>query len=96
MERKPIIETDIFVTIPSINDDAIYDFKCFDGHAIGERVCDTENAPKTIRMKYPKLDEVLEDENKSSYVLEYRGLYDLTPADIHYGDIMMAYGEVVE
>lgn len=93
--KEPILETDIIVTLPNIKDDAIYDLKCYDGYATGERICDTENAPKNIRLEYPTLEEVLADEEKVSYVLEYRGLYDLTPNDIHYGDIMMAYGEVV-
>lgn len=93
--KEPILETDIIVTLPNIKDDAIYDLKCYDGYATGERICDNEQAPKVIRMEYPKLAEVLADEEKASYVLEYRGLYDLTPNDIHYGDIMVAYGEVV-
>jgi hypothetical protein len=27
-------------------------------------------------------------------VLEYRGLFDLTKDDIHYGDIMLTYGKI--
>ena len=93
--KEPILETDILVYFPHLKDDAIYDLECYDGYATGERICDTENAPKNVRLEYPTLEEVLADEQKASYVLEYRGLYDLTPSDIHYGDIMMAYGEVV-
>lgn len=45
-------------------------------------------------MTYPTLAEIKADEELARYVLKYRGLYDLTIDDIHYGDIMMALGEV--
>lgn len=90
----PILETDILVCLPNIEGEVTYDFECYDGYATGSRVDNTENAPKEIRMVYPTLAEIKADEEKAEYVLEYRGLYDLSVEDIHYGDIMMAYGEV--
>jgi hypothetical protein len=39
-------------------------------------------------------EEVLANEEMCNEVLEYRGLADLTKKDIHYGDIMLAYGKV--
>lgn len=92
---EPILETDILVNIPNIKGEVTYDLKCYDGYAFGCRRDDNEKAPKEIRMEYPTLAEVKEDDEKANYVLEYRGLYDLSVDDIHYGDIMMAYGQVV-
>lgn len=74
-----------------------YNCECKDGVAIGT-LCDESdtNAPKKIKIEYPLLKEILEDEDKCDYILQYRGLYDLTASDINYGDIMMAYGDIVE
>ena len=55
------------------------------------------NAPKTIRMEYLTLDDVLSDKGGIAYdILRYRGLYNLDVQDIHYGDIMMYLGEIVD
>lgn len=74
---------------------ADYDVECKDGEAIAT-ICDDclGEAPRKVRLQYPTLDEVLADPEKSEYVLKYRGLHDLTPSDIHYGDIMLAFGDV--
>ena len=53
-----------------------------------------KKAPKKIRVTYPKRKDVLKNRDMSDYVLEYRGLYDLTAINIHCGDIMMAYGKI--
>lgn len=71
-----------------------YDMECKDGMAIG-KLNDDSDAPGVIKVTYPKLDEVLSDEKLSNYVLKYRGLHDLRPEDITYGDIMMALGKIV-
>jgi hypothetical protein len=42
------------------------------------------------------LEEILADEDDCDHILEYRGLYDLTPSDIHYGDVMVTFGEITE
>lgn len=70
-----------------------YSMECYDGYAIG-KTTEGDGIRPVIKMTYPKLDEVLADEKLSKYVLQYRGLYDLTPEDIHYGDVMMALGEI--
>ena len=73
-----------------------YDMECYDGYAIGKLVDDVD-APATIRMEYPTLDEVLSDKGGiADDILFYRGLWDKTADDIHYGDIMMYLGEIVE
>lgn len=94
METKDtIFESGIEVTIGEFTYE--YDVECKDGEAIGT-LCDSNApiAPKTIKMTYPKLADVLADEDMANHVLQYRGLYDLTPSDIHYGDVMMTYGDV--
>lgn len=96
MEKKSILETGILVPISNTLNEVEYALTCFDGYAIGQLTDDEPTAPETIKMTYPTLDEILADEEKANYVLEYRGLYDLTKEDIHFGDIMMAFGEVVK
>lgn len=72
-----------------------YNIQCFDGHATAYKADeDDEIAPNVVEMTYPTLAEVLADEEKAEEVLEYRGLWDLKPSDIHYGDIMMCYGKI--
>lgn len=72
----------------------IYDVECFDGYGIGINIDNEDDAPRTIKVIYPTLEEVLSNEKDTEYVLRYRGLYDLTPANIKYDDIMMAYGKI--
>ena len=74
-----------------------YDMECYDGYAIGTLLDEEYQCPNTIRMEYPTLDEVLSDKGGvAEDILQYRGLYDKTANDIHYGDIMMYLGEIVE
>lgn len=65
--------------------------KCYDGYAIAT----TKNG-STLNLTYPKREDVIKDENLCKYVLDYRGLFDLTSNDIHYGDIMISLGEIKE
>lgn len=72
-----------------------YDMECYDGYAIGKLVDDVD-APAIIRMEYPKIADVLSDMGGvADDILQYRGLFDKTADDIHYGDIMMYLGEIV-
>lgn len=71
-----------------------YDMECYDGYAIGKLVEDVD-APATICMEYPTLEDVLKDLDLCHRILKHRGLYDLALIDIHYGDIMMYLGEIV-
>jgi hypothetical protein len=97
MKKKSIIEEEILFTDKKFfgdKEEHAYDCVCYDGEAI----CtisdeEDENAPKEIIVKYPRKRELTNDQK--DYILEYRGLYDLTRKDIHYGDIMMAYGKIV-
>jgi hypothetical protein len=73
-----------------------YNVTCYDGYAIGDLIDEEDDAPKHIRLEYPKIKEVIRDEDKSNYVLRYRGLWDLGIESINYGDIMISLGDIVE
>lgn len=45
-------------------------------------------------LKYPTLQEVLNDRVMTNEVLTYCGLYDLNAKDLNYGDLMLTYGEI--
>lgn len=96
MENKDfIIEEEVLVNIWQY-EDAPYRMECYDGYAIGTLLDEEYQCPNTIRMEYPKLEDVLKDLDLCHRILKYRGLYDLAPIDIHFGDIMMYLGEIVE
>jgi hypothetical protein len=96
MENKDfIIEEKVLVNIWQY-EDAPYRMECYDGYAIGTLLDEEYQCPNTIRMEYPKLADVLSDMGGvADDILQYRGLYDKTADDIHYGDIMMYLGEIV-
>ena len=99
MENKDfIIEEEALVEVAGYSE-VPYCMVCYDGYAEGTLIDDDAefpNAPKTIRMEYPTLEGVLKDNELCHRILKYRGLYDLNVQDIHYGDIMMYIGEIVE
>lgn len=97
VDNETVFEEDVLFSDSDFFGDSeehSYDMECKDGVAIG-KLNDDSNAPGVIKVTYPKLDEVLSDEKLSNYVLKYRGLHDLGPEDITYGDIMMALGKIV-
>jgi len=99
MENKDfIVEEEVLVEVAGYSE-VPYRMVCYDGYAEGTLIDDDAefpNAPKTIRMEYPKLEDVLKDDDLCYHILKYRGLYDLNEQNIHYGDIMMYLGEIVE
>lgn len=91
-----IIEEGIlFTDAEFFNDNAehMYDCVCHDGYAEGVLAEDSD-APKTIRIEYPLMKDVVQDDDLVLDILRYRGLYDLGPKDIHYGDIMVMLGKI--
>ena len=97
MEQDVIYEDEVFF----VNNDVFGDYaeheyncECHDGVAYCDR-CDSDDvkAPEIIKVVYPTLEEVLADEDMVADVREYRGLN--SSCDIHYGDIMLRYGEIV-
>ena len=100
MENKNyVIEEEVLVYGIDSYEEVPYRMECYDGYAYGT-LLDKENypnAPKTIRMEYPTLNDVLSDMGGvADDILQYRGLYDKTPNDIHFGDIMMYLGEIAK
>ena len=97
----------VYVVHPSVKEEALfinekvfgdddehqYDVVCYDGYAIA--TAKGEGIPGKLEVTYPLLEDVLSNEEQSEYVLNYRGLFDLKPRDIHYGDIMFALGKIV-
>lgn len=63
---------------------------CYDGYAL----CQEYGTPKTFKQTYPLLEEVLKDEIMQEDIKVYRGLP--YKEIIHYGDIMMIFGEVTK
>ena len=97
MANKIHIEEEVLFTDEKFFGDGeehVYDCVCYNGHAACKLADDEDkNAPKKIIVKYPKRRELTNEQK--DYILEYRGLYDLTHKDINYGDILMAYGEII-
>ena len=85
------------------NNEHSYNWRGYDGWAIGV-LSDVEdkNAPKQVRLKYPTIQEVLNNEELANRVMTYRGLNDtdsaykggFEPSDINYGDATMALGKL--
>ena len=67
------------------------DCHCYNGIAIGKEF-GTEN---WFTFYYPKLEDVLKDDDMIEEILTYCGLYDLNAKHINYGDIMVTYGEIL-
>jgi hypothetical protein len=91
-----IYEKEIFFSDFEIfqdNNEHAYNCKCYDGYAVCNAV-EPNEMKKTFRVTYPLRKEVLKNEQMCKEVLEYRGLYDLTKTDIHFGDIMVTYGKI--
>ena len=94
MEQILVFERNVMVCIKGTEYE--YDMTCYDGYAFGVLREDTNDAPNIIKMEYPTLDEVLYDMGGlADDIMQYRGLWDLDTSKIHYGDIMMCIGEIV-
>lgn len=97
MKQDVIYEDEIFFYDEDFFEDSeehTYNCECHDGVAY----CDLDDdldayAPRHIKVTYPKLAEVLADEDMVAEVKRYRGLD--ASCEIHYGDIMMKYGTIV-
>lgn len=98
MKKNVIIEEEVLVYNIANYEEVPYRMECYDGYANGTLLNEEEypNAPKNIRMEYPTLNDVLSDMGGvADDILQYRGLWDKTADDIHYGDIMMYLGQIV-
>lgn len=98
MAKKFIMEEDILLYDKRVFGDTeehSFNCKCYDGYAECTAT-DSEEKIQKVTMTYPLRKDVLKSEEMSNAVLEYRGLYDCTKKDIHYGDIMMKYGAITK
>ena len=92
---EKIIEEDILFSDKNIfgdNEEHSYDVECYDGYGVA--TANEEGIPKKLKVTYPTLSVVLKDEGLCRDILKYRGLHDLDSNDIHYGDVMMCFGEI--
>ena len=99
MEKNVIIEDEVWVYNIDGYAEVPYRMECYDGYANGTLLYEEKypNAPKNIRMEYPTRNDVLSDMGGiADDILLYRGLWDKTADDIHYGDIMMYLGEIAK
>lgn len=70
-----------------------YDCECEDGKAVGTLADkDDRSAPKVIEITYPKMEDILKDEEAMEQVRRYRGLDH--GCQINYGDIMLKFGKI--
>lgn len=89
----PILEDFIEITNAEIfGDDETHECYCvcYDGYAI----CQEVDTDITFKQTYPKLEDIQDDGDACEEIRKYRGLPHIEC--IHYGDIMMAYGECVK
>ena len=96
MKKDMVLETDILLHDKDVFGDEkehAFDVECYDGYGIAKAIEDNEKV-REVRLTYPKMSIVLKDKDLCHEILEYRGLWDLTPSDITFGDIMMALGEI--
>ena len=94
---KFILEDEILFTNKKIfkdSDEHCYTCKCYDGVAVCTPT-DEDESPMIVAT-YPKKEEVLEDKKLCREILDYRGLYDMRPSQITYGDIMLRLGKLTK
>ncbi len=96
-----ILESEVFFVDKEFfgdNEEHCYSVECHNGYAVGtlDEGFDDEVAPKTINIEYPKRAEVMKKKQLVREILVYRGLFDLGPNDLTYGDIMMYLGKIVK
>ena len=94
---KFILEDEILFTNKKIFKDSeehCYTCKCYDGVAVCEPTYE-KYLPMLIAT-YPKKADVRKDKELCRAILEYRGLWDLTAAQITYGDIMLKLGKLTK
>lgn len=88
-----ILEDEIYIeNLELFGDDETHECVCvcYDGYAL----CQEVGTDMTFKMTYPKLEDIQDDGDACEEIRKYRGLPHIE--SIHYGDIMMAYGECVK
>ncbi len=94
---QKIIKTDVFFVDKNIfkdNNEHYYDVECYNGYAKAHLKTKDDNAPQKLNIIYPKIEDVLLNDELCREILDYCGLWDLEKKDINYGDIMLYCGEI--
>lgn len=96
MKDKVIYEDEILFVNEDVFGDSeehVYNCECHDGVAYCDLdVAEGNTGPEFIKVVYPKLADILADEEEVAAVRRYRGLD--ASCEIHYGDIMMLHGVI--
>jgi hypothetical protein len=99
MKEDFILKEGVYIYYEDLFGDSerLFDIKCYDGYAIATISSDEDiRNIEQVQIEYYTLAEVLSNAILSELVLKYNGLCDLSPKDINYGDIMMAYGRITK
>lgn len=92
---KKIVEKLVCFTNKEVfgdNNEHCYEVECYDGYAIAHLADAEDKAPKELRLTYPIMEHIKDNDDLCNEILRYRGLYDKEKDDIHYGDIMIYCG----
>lgn len=91
-QKKFIRENSIeFAEYPN----AEYTCKCYDGVAICTlEDSERDTSPNTLVVKYPTLEVVKKYDELAREILRYRGLSENNIQDLHYGDVMLYFGDI--
>ncbi len=88
-----ILEDEIYIeNLELFGDDETHECVCvcYDGYAL----CQEVGTDITFKQTYPQLEDIQDDGDACEEIRKYRGLPHIEC--IHYGDIMMTYGECVK
>lgn len=99
--RKMYLETDVPIYDPAQNgskESYMYDVECYDGYAIAHVQAGVTGVPKILKMKYPTLEEVMQNKELREEIYDYRRQFVFKKyiKNINYGDIMNMRGEIAE
>lgn len=91
-QKKFIWENSIeFAEYPT----AEYACKCYDGVAICTlEDSEQDTSPNTLIVIYPTLEVVKKYEKIAREILRYRGLPENNIRELHYGDVMLYFGDI--
>lgn len=91
-QKKFILENSIeFAEYPNSG----YACKCYDGVAIcALEDSERDTSPKTLIVRYPTLEVVKKYDELAQEILRYRGLPENNIQDLHYGDVMLYFGDI--
>lgn len=90
-----IVENDVMLYDAKLFEDELehqYNVNCYDGYATAISVRRYENEPTELELEYPRIRTLTREQKK--HIRYYRGLSETD--SIHYGDVMIVYGQIIE